>query len=158
MKRLRLSRRANRYLQGCSHGFSLIEVVIAMALLGIIGITILSALSTATLALIITDQRATAESLARSQMEYVKDNSKTAYDDLLEDGHPQYPSVAPSIVPLPPGYSLVTTAVRLDPENDGTNDDDGIQLITVTITYSTLRADNAPREQTYTLEDYKTDQ
>jgi prepilin-type N-terminal cleavage/methylation domain-containing protein len=72
MKMARLSSQARKVLQGRSHGFSLIEVVIAIALLGIIGTAILSALSTASLALIIADQRATAESLARTQMEDVK--------------------------------------------------------------------------------------
>lgn len=53
-------------------GFSLIEVVIALLLLGIIGVALLSGLATASKAIYIADERATAESLARSQMEYVK--------------------------------------------------------------------------------------
>ncbi len=53
-------------------GFTLIEVVIALLLLGIIASGFLMALSTASKALILADERTTAESLARSQMEYVK--------------------------------------------------------------------------------------
>ena len=64
-------------------GFSLIEVVIALALLGIIAIAVLSGLATASIALIIADERTTSESLARSQMEYVKncsyENEATSY-------------------------------------------------------------------------------
>ena len=56
-------------------GFSLIEVVIALLLLGIIGVALLSGLATASMALVIADERATAESLARSQMEYVKNQA-----------------------------------------------------------------------------------
>ncbi len=52
-------------------GFTLIEVMIAVALMGIIGIALLSGLATASRALFVADERATAESLARSQMEYV---------------------------------------------------------------------------------------
>lgn len=72
MKKLRLSSNARKAFRGDSRGFSMLEVVIAIALLGIIAVSVLSALQTAALALIIADQRATAESLARSQMEYVK--------------------------------------------------------------------------------------
>ena len=56
-------------------GFSLIEVMIAIALLGIIGVAILGGLATASKAMFVADERATAESLARSQMEYVKNQS-----------------------------------------------------------------------------------
>ena len=126
MKRIRLNSQVRKAFQGRSRGFTLIEVVIAIALMGTIAIAVLSALSTASLALITADKRATAESLARSQMEYVKNSP---YDDVLESGHPQYPT----ITPLPPGYTVVTTAVRLNPEGDSLNDDDGIQQITVTV-------------------------
>jgi len=150
MKRLRVGNGLRRALGGRSRGFSLIELVIAIALIGIIGVTILTALSGATLALIIADQRATAESLARTQIEFVKNSD---YDYVLESGHPVY-ALDPGIQPLPSGYSVATVAVRLN-QDENPNDDDGIQLITVTVTYYTLRADNAMREQTYILEDYK---
>ncbi len=66
-----------------SKGFSLIEVIIALALLGIIGVAFLGGLFTASKATFIADERTTAESLARSQMEYVKDQdyiTADAYD------------------------------------------------------------------------------
>ena len=53
-------------------GFGLVEVLMALVLLGIIAIAFLGALATGSKALFIADERATAESLARSQMEYVK--------------------------------------------------------------------------------------
>jgi len=55
-----------------SKGFSIIEVLVALALLGIIAVAFLGGLATASKAMIIADERATAESLARSEMEYVK--------------------------------------------------------------------------------------
>jgi len=53
-------------------GFTFVEVVIALAILGVIAAGFLMALATASKAIIIADERTTAESLARSQMEYVK--------------------------------------------------------------------------------------
>jgi prepilin-type N-terminal cleavage/methylation domain-containing protein len=155
MKRIRLSNKTRNTLQGHSRGFALIEVVIAIALIGLIGAAVLTALSTASLALIIADERATAESLARTQMEYIKDNGATPYDGNLTAPHPQYLSKAPSILPYSASYSVNTTAVRLNPKGDGPTNDDGIQEITVTITYYTVRGDNGMRKQEYILVDYK---
>lgn len=53
-------------------GFSLIETVISIALLGIIAVAFLTALAGAYKALIIADERETAKNLAESQMEYIK--------------------------------------------------------------------------------------
>ena len=103
MKRVKLGSRARRVFRGRSRGFSLIEVVIAIALIGIIGVAILSALSTASLALIIADQRATAESLARSQMEYVKDQNNQEYKRALSGEEVPYDEITDNI---PQGYSI----------------------------------------------------
>ena len=122
-------------------GFTLIEVIIAMALLGIIAIVFLGALATASNAIIIADERATAESLARSQMEYVKNQD---YDGV--NNPPQYTLLSDT----PADYTIVIDAVRLDPNGDGTDNDDGIQKITVTV-------DHLEKPEVITLEDYKVD-
>ena len=122
-------------------GFTLIEVIIAMALLGIIAIAFLGALATASNAIIIADERATAESLARSQMEYVKNQD---YDGV--NNPPQYTLLSDT----PADYTIVIDAVRLDPNGDGTDNDDGIQKITVTV-------DHLEKPEVITLEDYKVD-
>ena len=159
MKKSGLSSQARKAFRGRSRGFTLIEVVIAMLLLGIIGVAVLGALSYASTVLIVADRQATAESLAKTQMEYVKDDTSTPYDGNLTSGHPQYPFLAPSITPLPPDYSIVTAAVRLNRDEDP-NDDDGIQQITVTVSYYILRYNITTQESTkvgknFTLEDYK---
>ena len=98
-------------------GTTLIEVLIAIALLGMIAVPFLTALSTSSRALIIADERTTAESLVRSEMEYVKscDYDSASYE------HADVPS------PDHPGY---TVSVDVEALNDP---DDGIQEITVTV-------------------------
>jgi prepilin-type N-terminal cleavage/methylation domain-containing protein len=52
-------------------GVSLIEVVIAIGLLGIVGVALANGLGGSSKALVVSDERTTAESLARTQMESI---------------------------------------------------------------------------------------
>lgn len=125
-----------------SKGFTLIEVMIAIALLGIIAVAFLGALSTSSMALIIADERATAESIARTEMEYVK-NCEYEYDDP--------PSYEKSDVESPthPGYFVSIDASPLPP-----GEDQGIQKIIITVKHGD-EAETA--KEVLTLEDYKVD-
>jgi len=101
-------------------GATLLEVVVALAILGTIAVAFLSGLATTSEAAFTADERATAESLAQSQMEWVKDADYV------------YSATEYSLTPIPGvkdyiNYSAVITAESLhDP-------DDGIQKITVTV-------------------------
>ena len=53
-------------------GFSLLEVLMALMLMGIIAVAFLTGIASSSRAVLVADQKTTAESLARSQMEYVK--------------------------------------------------------------------------------------
>jgi len=118
-------------------GFSFIEVVIALAVLGIIAVGFLSALGTASKTLIITDERETANNLAEAQIENVKGQEYKP--------DPTEYTLMPGI---PGNYSIdQPLAERLDPDLDGFDDDDGIQKITVTVRHD--------GEVVLTLEDYK---
>jgi prepilin-type N-terminal cleavage/methylation domain-containing protein len=160
MRRFRLNSRARGAWQGGSRGFTLIEVTIAIALLGIIAVTILTALSTASVALIIADRRATAESLARSQMEYVKNQD---YINYHESGHGEYAEIGG----YTPNYDVTTAVEPIDPDNyqpytynnsTGTfENDDGIQKITVTVIYYIVGSGNQEVERRFVLEDYLRD-
>jgi len=146
MKKLRLSSKARKDFRGSSRGFSMLEVVIAIALLGIIAVSVLSALQTAALALISADRRATAESIARTQMEWVRYSD---YDDDPGEGHPSYSldtQIESRLLLDYPNYSVETTAIRLDKDEDP-NNDDGIQEITVAVSHD--------GRIVVTLEDYK---
>lgn len=124
-------------------GISLIEVIIALALLGIIGLAFLGALSTASRAVITTDERATAESLARTEMEYVKSQPYSTDNPWSYDVPPGAPPAEPPdwwdpAHTLPDGYdnySATVSATLLDPDGDGTSDDDGLLQITITINH-----------------------
>lgn len=62
-----------RFITG-QKGLTLIEVLIAIAILGMIAVPFLTALSTSSRGIIIADERTTAESLVRSEMEYIKNS------------------------------------------------------------------------------------
>ena len=59
-------------------GFSLLEVVLSLALLGIIGVCFLGALGTASKVTLTADERQTATNLAETQMEYLKSQGYAA--------------------------------------------------------------------------------
>jgi len=120
-------------------GFGLVEVIIALGLLGVIGIAFLGALATASNAIIVSDKRTTAESLARSEMEYVKSQD---YIDYSMDPHDVYDTLSSQS-----DYSIETSVEPFNPDGGGSENgvyneyggvfeqDDGIQLITVTVIF-----------------------
>jgi len=168
MKMLRLIRRPKRASGGHSRGFTLIEVVIAMGLLGIIGVAVLTALSYASTMLIVADRRATAESVAKTQMEYVKSQD---YVPAPNGGAGNYSIIGD----IPTGYTIwsvnrtgppvdtVVIGIPWDSGNDTpTYEDNGLQKITVIVKYNVLSYNTTSQSGTliaknFTLEDYKRD-
>ena len=138
-------------------GFTLVEVIIALALVGIIAVSFLMALSAASKALIVADEHTAAESLARSQMEHIKnqdystinvdwvytvtdlERSSSDWPDWWGTGDPGNPPLLSSNYA---GYSVEASA-------DEDDDNPGIQKITVTVSYGS--------NEIITLEDYKVD-
>ena len=98
-------------------GFFLIEVLVALALMGILAVTFSNAFVTGSKALVQTDERETAKNLAESQMEYV-------YNQPFASSY----SPAPISSEYPNYSADITTA-------DITSRDGNIQRITVIITY-----------------------
>lgn len=121
-------------------GFSLLEVLIALALSGILGMAVPGALSTANRTTIISNEHTISESLARSQMDYVQNQT---YD---KTNNPPVYSVVSN---LPTGYSITQTVARLNPRGDSTANDDGLQKITVTVKHN--------EKIVFTLVDFKVD-
>jgi prepilin-type N-terminal cleavage/methylation domain-containing protein len=116
---------------GSERGVTLVETLIAVAVLGIAIVVFVAGLSTGTLSTTKVDRLATAHELARSQMEHTKNEPYNVAPFT-------YPSVSP-----PAGFSVSSeaTSVALG--------DAAVQLVTVEV------SDAAG--VVYTLEGYKVD-
>ena len=110
-------------------GVSLIETTVALAVLGAIAVTFLSGVTTTSKAAFITDERATAESLAQSQMEWVQNASYNATGYL------------PASIPTSSDYTNYSANITAQLLSSG------LQKITVTVKHSD--------EPVLTLESYK---
>lgn len=103
-------------------GMAFIETLVALVVLGAVSVAFLSGLATTSRASMIVDEQTTAESLVRSQMEWVK---KISYTYEATEYSPQPISSSDDYI----GYSASIAAERLHVP------DDGIQKVTVTITH-----------------------
>jgi len=93
-------------------GASLVETVIALALLGIFGATLLGALGTSSGARVIADEHTSGRILAESQMEYLREQPfASVYDP----------------PPIPQDYAGYTTTVAVEALRNS------IQEITITV-------------------------
>jgi len=117
-----------RYFLSNSQGLTLIETLVALSILSIVGITFITGLGVSSKSIMVSQKRVNAESLAKSQLEYVKNFTYDA------DNNPPVYEVDPDLT-IPDGYSMLVAAERLDPDNDTLADDDGLQKITITINY-----------------------
>lgn len=126
----------NKRLSLQETGISLLETLIALAILGVIAAVFLNGLAISSKTNILTDERSTAENLARIQMEWVKASDYTVNAS----------AYTPVIPPVSSDYAGFATDISAEPVN---TPDDGIQKITVTISHSD--------EQVFVLEGYKVD-
>ena len=157
----------NRKSMRNQKGVSLIEALIALAILGVIAIAFLGGLMTSLKAVSIADERSTAQSLAQSQMEYVKSLNYT-------DADPGSEVTYNKTAGIPQGYYVrglhregyTSTGINFthtsediigvpwDPDNGTASyNDTGIQKITVII-YHPYDAAH-PDVRVLTLADYK---
>ena len=124
-------------IKGNQKGFSLTEVLLAVMIFGVVGISVMAALNASSKTITSAHEMTVAESLSRTVIEYVKrspydatsspvyDSDNMDYGALLGlSGDPYYGD-----------YAVDVDIVPLDPEADGTGDDDGMQKVTITVTY-----------------------
>jgi prepilin-type N-terminal cleavage/methylation domain-containing protein len=107
-------------------GFSLIETIAAVALLGLIGASFLSGLATTSTARVTADVRASSKILAETIMENVKKQSYQSYYNFT----------------IPDEYEGYTATINATNERN-----DNIQMITVTVHHGD--------KDVITLENYK---
>jgi type II secretory pathway pseudopilin PulG len=158
--------RENKGLRACCKGMSGIEVIVALGILGLVAVVFLGGLSTAFKADIIADERSVAQSLASSQMEYVKSQE---YVTAPSGGEATYPKIDLSEYPdyfilgIHRDSSIaddVDGVIGVPWDTDGgtpSTDDNGIQKIAVII-YHPYDSDEPDKtKKVLTLEDYKVD-
>jgi len=115
-----------KFMSGNQRGMSLVEILVALALLGIAGIAFLSGLTTLFQGVMVSQRSVTMEGLAKSQMEYAKSQP---YDNI--NNPPEYLSLDS----VPANYTVVVSAERVETTpGGGTSNDTGLQQITVTVT------------------------
>ena len=132
---MKLSRRLNPGTRRES-GLTLLEALVALAILGTIVVIFLGGIIGTTKAAFVADEQTTAESLAQSQMEWAQNATYIASPT-------QY---TPSPIPSGKDYLNYSANITATPVN---GIDNGIQKVTVTIRRS--------EKLVYTLEDYKVD-
>lgn len=124
-------------------GIGLVESLAAVAILGIAGTAFVLSLSTGAIAVREGDQEATAQSLVRAQMEYVKNYPYQTVPATYPLVYTDNETYNPSPVTLPEGYDI-SVAVGSIPQAGGDTD---IQKVTVTISREGVNI--------LTVEDYK---
>lgn len=122
-----------KHLQS-QRGFSLIEVVISIALMGILAVGLLGAFGHALTTFMLTDSRETAKNFLESKMEEV----------LAEDYLPDYSDIANAA--KPGEYADYGLAIEVDNNIVSANETVKMQKITVLVTHN---------NREYRLEDYK---
>jgi hypothetical protein len=91
MKSMTINRKVRRgFPRGLireQRGQLLIEALVALAILGIVIVAFLTSLTTTSVAMVLADEKATAESLTRTEIESIKDSPypATSYDKTLDN-------------------------------------------------------------------------
>ena len=117
-------------------GFSLVETLVALAILSTISVAFLNGISTGSRDVYLADVKTTGESLARTQMEWVK-NAAYSYNATCYDAMP---------IPVSGDYNNFSVNITALPLHDP---DDGIQKVIVIINHS--------GRNVFELEGYKVD-
>src|SRR4030042_3026189 len=90
-------------------GLTLIEILVALGILAAVAVTFLLSMTTSSRAVMVSQERVTADSLAKSQMERIKSETY----DATSIPNPDYQ--AAKLDDIPDGYDTDIAAVRLDP-------------------------------------------
>ena len=129
-------------------GMTLIELLIALAIMALAGVALLASLTTGFQGIMASDRSVTKESLAKSEMECVKSMEYTdAPWDYQLPGDPPYWDPGRDISGAYAGYTVQVNANLIS----GHDSDDGIQQITIIVSH----VDTGGRATSFTVSGYK---
>jgi len=141
-----------------SKGQTLVEVLIAIVILGMVAVPFLTSLSVSSRAIMVADDKTTAESLVRSELEYVKESpyNFTGFSYQIPatpDKPPPWDTSRIALDSCYAGYSVNVTGVPIDPDTGQAladpKNDKHIQKITVVVYHE--------NNSVLTMSTYKTD-
>ena len=126
-------------------GLSMLEVMVAVAILGVVGVALMTGLNGAFRAQDISREQVRAENLARAQLEYVREQTYFAAPSnpyIIPPGDdPGAYSVPPPGVVVPQGYEIIVTITQycdgLGPDGEPGGDSDC--YVTADIQMNTVR-------------------
>jgi len=130
--------KVRKVFTGNSRGLSLIEVIVSLALLGMIAATFLGGLTSAYKIDVLASERTNAESLTRSELEYVKHSTYWplgfTYD--IPGTPPPWDAGHDTLASHYDGYSINMIGAPIDPDTGEelpAGIDHGIQLVTAEV-------------------------
>ena len=146
-------------------GAGLVETLVGLAIVATVAVALMSGLTTAKRGSITADEHSTAESIAKSHIEYIRTRvysvdtwsyTVTSLDRTWSQKPSWWDTDNPSLLPgTYTSYSVSASATDFDVDGDGTTevpgDDEGIRCITVAV----YRADDP--EPVIVLENYRVD-
>jgi len=122
-------------------GVALLEILVGLALLGIIGVAFISGMTSTFKAIDISQERVAAESLAKSQIEYLKVQDYI----LVADYNPDYPATSYEVITVPPDLASVGYSVNIStPEEVISELEGGFELQSINVT---VRRNNEQKMQ-----------
>ena len=125
-------------------GVALLEILVGLALLGIIGVAFISGMTSTFSAIGISQEKVAAESLVKSQIEYIKVQDYI----MVADYDPDYPATSYELITVPSDLAAVGYSVNIStPEEVISELEGGFELQSVTIT---VRRNNEQKMQVST--------
>ena len=122
-------------------GVMLLEILVGLALLGIIGVAFISGMTSTFSAIGISQEKVAAESLVKSQIEYIKVQDYI----MVADYDPDYPATSYELITVPSDLAAAGYSVNIStPEEVISELEGGFELQSVTIT---VRRNNEPKLQ-----------
>jgi len=112
-------------------GFLLIEILVGLALLGAITVALLNGMATAFKGIDVSQERVAAESLAKSQIEYIKVQDYV----LVADYNPNDPANRYELIDIPADLSSAGYSIEINtPQIVTSSNETGFELQSVNVT------------------------